>query len=84
MRQTRADAAIRLRPERRIELEKVGRFGRTLRAVAQRGRIVPPAAEGMAPIAIGKQLGVSRPTIRKRRARCAESGDIQGRPHDFT
>ena len=74
MRQMRADAAITLRREQRLELEKVVRSRRTAQAVALRGRIVLMTAEGMAPGAIGEQLGVSQPTIRKWRARYVEEG----------
>jgi len=74
MRQMRADAAITLRREQRLELEKVVRSRRTAQAVALRGRIVLMTAEGMAPSAIGEQLGVSQPTIRKWRARYVEEG----------
>jgi putative transposase len=74
MRHMRADAAVTLQREQRLELEKVVRSRRTPQAVAQRARIVLLTAEGMAPSAIGEQLGVSQPTIRKWRARYAEDG----------
>lgn len=74
MRQMRADAALTLQREQRLELEKVARSRRTPQAVAQRVRIVLLTADGMAPSAIGEQLGVSQPTIRKWRARYAEDG----------
>jgi putative transposase len=41
MRQMRADAAIELGREGRLELEKTVRSRRTSQAVAQRARIVP-------------------------------------------
>ena len=69
MRQMRADAAIPLQREQRLELEKVARSRRTPQAVAQRVRIVLLTADGVAPNMIGEQLGVSQPTIRKWRAR---------------
>jgi putative transposase len=74
MRQMGADAAITLRREQRFELEKVVRSRRTAQAVALRAQIVLMTADGMAPGAIGKQLGVSQPTIRKWRSRYAEDG----------
>jgi putative transposase len=74
MRQMRADAALTLQREQRLELERVARSRRTPQAVAQRVRIVLLTAEGMAPSVIGEQLGVSQPTIRKWRARYAEEG----------
>jgi len=74
MRQMRADAALTLQREQRLELEKVARSRRTPQAVAQRVRIVLLTADGIAPSVIGEQLGVSQPTIRKWRARYAEEG----------
>lgn len=74
MRQMRADAAITLQREQRLELERVARSRRTPQAVAQRVRIVLMTADGMAPSVIGEQLGVSQPTIRKWRARYTEDG----------
>ncbi len=74
MRQMRADAALTLQREQRLELEKVARSRRTPQAVAQRVRIVLLTADGLAPSAIGEQLGVSQPTIRKWRARYADDG----------
>lgn len=74
MRQMRADAAITLQREQRLELERVARSRRTPQAVAQRVRIVLMTADGMAPGVIGEQLGVSQPTIRKWRARYTEDG----------
>lgn len=74
MRQMRADAAITLQREQRLELERVVRSRRTPQAVAQRVRIVLMTADGMAPSVIGEQLGVSQPTIRKWRARYTEDG----------
>ena len=74
MRQMRADAALTLQREQRLELEKVARSRRTPQAVAQRVRIVLMTADGMAPSVIGEQLGVSQPTIRKWRARYTEDG----------
>ena len=70
----RADAAIELTKEQRGELEKVARSRRTPQAVAQRARIVLMTAAGMGPGAVGEELGVSQPTIRKWRARYAEQG----------
>ena len=70
----RADAAIELTKEQRAELEKVARSRRTPQAVAQRVRIVLMTADGVGPSAIGEQLGVSQPTIRKWRARYVEQG----------
>ena len=74
MRQMRADAALTLQREERLELERVARSRRTPQAVAQRVRIVLLTAQSMAPSLIGEQLGVSQPTIRKWRARYAEAG----------
>ena len=74
MRQKRADAALTLQQEERLELEKVARSRRTPQAVAQRARIVLLTATGVAPSVIGQELGVSQPTIRKWRARYAEEG----------
>jgi putative transposase len=74
MRQMRADAAIELTGEQRAALEKVARSRRTPHAVAQRVRIVLMTAAGTGPGAIGEQLGVSQPTIRKWRTRYAEEG----------
>lgn len=74
MRQMRADAAIALQREQRLELEKAARSRRTPQAVAQRVRIVLMTADGIAPSGIGELLGVSQPTIRKWRARYAEDG----------
>jgi len=48
MRQMRADAAITLQREQRLELERVARSRRTPQAVAQRVRIVLMTADGMA------------------------------------
>jgi putative transposase len=72
--QVRADAAIALSQEQRAELEKVARSRRTAQAVAQRARIVLMTADGIGPGAIGEQLSVSQPTIRKWRARYVEEG----------
>ena len=74
MRQMRADATLELQQEQRVELEKVARSRRTPQAVAQRARIVLMTAEGISPSAIGEQLGVSQPTVRKWRARYVEDG----------
>lgn len=74
MRQMRADATLELQQEQRAELEKVARSRRTPQAVAQRARIVLMTAEGISPGAIGEQLGVSQPTVRKWRARYVEGG----------
>lgn len=74
MRQMRADAALTLQQEERLELETVARSRRTPQAVAQRARIVLLTATGVAPSVIGQALGVSQPTIRKWRARYAEAG----------
>ena len=68
----RADAAIELTKEQRGELEKVARSRRTPQAVAQRARIVLMTAAGMRPGAVGEELGVSQPTIRRWRARYVE------------
>ena len=70
----RADAAIELTEDQRAELEKVARSRRTPQAVAQRVRIVLMTADGVGPSAVGEQLGVSQPTIRKWRARYVEQG----------
>lgn len=70
----RADAAIELTKEQRGELEKVARSRRTPQAVAQRARIVLMTAAGMRPGAVGEELGVSQPTIRRWRARYVEEG----------
>jgi len=72
--QLREDATIELSDEQRTELEKVVRSRRTPQAVAVRARIVLMTADGILPGAIGEQLGVSQPTIRKWRARYAEQG----------
>ena len=72
--QVRADAAIALSQEQRAELEKVVRSRRSAQAVAQRARIVLMTADGIGPGAIGEQLGVSQPAIRKWRARYVEEG----------
>jgi len=74
MRQMRADAGIELSRQQRAELEKVQRSRRTPQAVAQRVRIVLMTADSVAPSVIGKQLGVSQPTIRKWRARYVDEG----------
>lgn len=74
MRQKRADAALTLQQEERLELEKVARSRRTPQAVAQRARIVLLTVTGVAPSVIGQELGVSQPTMRKWRARYAEAG----------
>lgn len=74
MRQMRADAAIELDEQQRTELDKVVRSRRTPQAVAQRARIVLMTADGVSPSAIGKQLGVTQPTIRKWRARYGDEG----------
>jgi putative transposase len=74
MRQMRADAALELHQEQRVELGKVARSRRVPQAVALRARIVLMTAEGVSPSAIGEQLGVSQPTVRKWRARYAEDG----------
>lgn len=70
----RADASFELSQAQRSELEKVVRSRRTPQAVAQRARIVLMTAAGMGPGEIGEQLGTSRPTIRKWRARYFEDG----------
>lgn len=74
MRQMRADATLELQQEQRAQLEKVARSRRTPQAVAQRARIVLMTADGVSPGAIGEQLGVSQPTVRKWRARYVEDG----------
>jgi putative transposase len=74
MRQMRADAAIELDREARAELDKAVRSRRTPQAVALRARIVLLTADGVAPSAIGEQLDVSQPTIRKWRSRYVEQG----------
>lgn len=61
----RDDAMLNLSQEQRTELEKVVRSRRTPQAVAQRARIVLMTADGVLPGAIGEQLGVSQPTVRK-------------------
>jgi transposase-like protein len=71
---SRDDATIELSQEQRTELEKVARSRRIPQAMAQRARIVLMTADGVLPGAIGEQLGVSQPTIRKWRARYAEHG----------
>ncbi len=70
----REDAALELNQEQRSELEKVVRSRRTPQAVSMRARIVLMTADGMGPGAIGEQLGVSQPTVRKWRARYVEQG----------
>ena len=70
----RDDATIELSEEERTELEKVARSRRTPQALAQRVRIVLMTADGIGPGAIGEQLGVSQPTVRKWRARYMEQG----------
>ena len=70
----RDDATLELSKEQRTELEKVVRSRRTPQAAAQRARIVLLTADGVLPGAIGEQLGVSHPTVRKWRARYAEQG----------
>src|SRR5580765_8455213 len=70
----RDDATIELSEEQRTELEKVVRSRRTPQAVAQRARIVLLTADGVGPGAIGEQLGMSQPTIRRWRARYVEQG----------
>jgi putative transposase len=70
----RDDATLALSQEQRTELEKVARSRRTPQAVAVRARIVLLTADGALPGAIGEQLGVSQPTIRKWRARYLEQG----------
>jgi len=74
MRQMRADATLEPQREQRVELDKVVRSRRTPQAVAQRARIVLMTADGISPGAIGEQLGVSQPTVRKWRARYVEDG----------
>jgi putative transposase len=71
---TRADATIELSPEEQAELERVARSRRTPQAIAQRARIVLMTAAGMGPADVGKQLGISQPTIRKWRARYVQDG----------
>jgi len=70
----RDDATLELSIEQRQELEKVVRSRRTAQAVAQRARIVLMTADGALPGAVGAQLGVSQPTMRKWRARYLEQG----------
>jgi putative transposase len=70
----RDDATLELSVEQRQELEKVVRSRRTAQAVAQRARIVLMTADGALPGAIGSELGVSQPTVRKWRARYLEQG----------
>ena len=70
----REDAKFELDLEQRTELEKVVRSRRTAQAVAQRARIVLMTADGVLPGAIGEELGVSQPTVRKWRARYLEQG----------
>ena len=72
--QVRSDATIELTQAQRAELEKVARSRRTAQAVAQRARIVLLTAQGVGPAAIGEQLGVSQPTVRKWRERYVEQG----------
>jgi putative transposase len=74
MGQKRADAVIELAGEALAELEKVVRSRRTPQAVALRARIVLMTAEGISPSVIGKELGVTQPTVRKWRARYSEEG----------
>ena len=74
MRPMRADGVIELSEEQRAELTTVSRSRRTPQAVAQRARIVLMTAEGIAPVQIASELGVSQPTIRKWRARYVEDG----------
>lgn len=70
----RDDAVLELSVEQRQELEKVVRSRRTAQAIAQRVRIVLMTADGALPGAIGSQLGISQPTVRKWRARYLEQG----------
>jgi putative transposase len=70
----RGDATIELTQAQRAELEKVARSRRAAQAVAQRARIVLLTAQGIGPAAIGEQLGVSQPTVRKWRACYVEEG----------
>ena len=70
----RADAQIDLSKDQKSELEKLARSRRTAQAVAQRARIVLMTAAGVGPAAIGEQLGVSQPTVRKWRQRYVEQG----------
>jgi transposase len=70
----REDATADLSEEQRTELVKVVRSRRTPQAVAVRARIDLMMADGVGPGAIGKQLDVSQPTIRRWRARYLEQG----------
>jgi len=74
MRQMRADAAIELGQQERVELERTARSRRTPQAVAVRARIVLMTADGAVPTLISEALDVSQPTIRKWRARYVEQG----------
>jgi len=68
----REDGTLKLSTEQRLELEALVRSRRTPQAVALRSRIVLMTAEGIRPVAIGKQLGISQPTVRKWRSRYVE------------
>lgn len=70
----RTDARIELSKEQRAELTQLARSRRTPQALAQRARIVLMTADGVGPAAIGDQLGVSQPTVRKWRGRYVEQG----------
>jgi transposase len=69
-----AASALVCDPSQRTRLERLEANGATPQKLALRARMILRAAEGMANLAIAKELGVSRPTVLLWRERFASLG----------
>ena len=70
----RISVALAVRPEDRVELERLVRSGKTEQRVALRSRIILRAAAGWPNRKIAESLGPSRPTVMDWRQRYAAEG----------
>lgn len=72
MRKGRPVAPLELTREERVTLERFERRGKTAQQLALRARIVLRCADGLLNMVVAEELGVSRPTVGKWRARFVE------------
>src|SRR5437870_7898297 len=68
--------ALRVRPEDREWLETLVDGGKTPQRVVLRARIVLGAAAGLSNNGLAKELGISRPTLRRWRQRYVKAGVV--------
>jgi transposase len=71
---SKAAATLSVTSDQRGELERLVRAHTTPQSVAKRARVILLASGGMSNSAIGRRLGVSRPTVIGWRERFAEGG----------